>query len=139
MTTQTATLAALRAILPLATEHADTLRHNARMACVAAGGDKAHEWSVSAVRLAEAATSAVTAARLALQDAEAAAHHISCHVRYAVSFQFVRPCGSRAAAFGHTVEVMAECADDAQAAAIAACEAANLVPGDVLRVERVTA
>ena len=126
---------AMRAILPYAVERADELRARA--------GDAAQRWPAGAgaeyaaqlATRAEAATHAVTDARLALQDAEAAAHHLSCHVAYEVTLRV----DSAGRWWTHNVRLLAECADDAQAAAIAACEAACLIHGDVLHVRRVVA
>lgn len=122
--TTTTTLDALRAILPLAVAQAQQLRAIANAAQSVADDH--------VIDRADKATSAVTAAWLALAEAE----EIRCAVRYCVTLRTALPWG----VFGtHPVYVMAECADDAPAAAIAACEAAGLIVGDVLRVERVRA
>lgn len=137
MTTDNAALAALRALLPLAVVQTDRLRE---LAQTAVRCTPVPEVIAAFTERAEAATSAVTAARLALADAEAAAHHVSCHVRYRVTFDHVRPNTPGAPATRlHSLYLMAECAEDAQARAIEVCEAAGLTHGDVLRVERVTA
>ena len=124
MTTNNATLDALRALLPLAEHAAGQLRIIANAAQAIAGEHVADR--------AEAATSAVTAARLAITDAEAAAHHLNCHVAYIVTLR--ASLGGRWAS--HDVRVMAECADDAQAEALRRLEAAGVIHGDVLRIVR---
>jgi hypothetical protein len=124
LASESATLAALRAVLPLAEHAAGQLRTIANAAQAVAGEHVADR--------AEAATAAVTAARLAIQDAEAAAEHVHCRVAYDVTLR--AELGGRWAS--HSVRVMAECADDAQAEALRRLEAAGIVHGDVLHVRR---
>ena len=136
-----ALIEAMRAILPYAVERADELRARA--------GDAAQRWPAGAgaeyaaqlATRAEAATHAITAARIALQDADAAALDVREEYRYAVTFPDLWAPGDRLYGRAHVVHVMADCEAQAEDRALAALAAAGFEPttAGVLHVRRVVA